>query len=316
MALRKCKDCGGDVSKKAETCPHCGAPLRKKKGGSQVAGCLVLIIIGVVLAVIFSTGDDKPRAQQAAGRGRPSGGPPGPASRVQAGARRPAGAPRAGRRPPPPGYVEDLAYAWAYAQAAQQQRRIPVLTGHKGSIGIIEGTCQVFQVLLDGRVLLDRLGQNGLPVTGKSFILRGLSTSDLTSGQRIGLSHIVVMCLGTETYVTVLGATRTVWTLQTLDPEPLVAAAQYRVTSLETDIQALEATRIGRVAEAKRQLAIYLPSAETNENAAKKVEELRARLIELDAVSGSDLDAHNETVGGLKQQAVDAKATLQSLRFP
>jgi len=30
MALTKCKECGKEISKKAEKCPHCGAPQKKK----------------------------------------------------------------------------------------------------------------------------------------------------------------------------------------------------------------------------------------------------------------------------------------------
>ncbi|TYP00153.1 hypothetical protein EDC39_101313 [Geothermobacter ehrlichii] len=30
MALKKCKECGGKISSKAEYCPHCGAKNRRK----------------------------------------------------------------------------------------------------------------------------------------------------------------------------------------------------------------------------------------------------------------------------------------------
>lgn len=55
--LTNCKDCGKEVSKKAETCPHCGAPI--KKPPTQY-GCGTLILIVVVVSIligIFSSND-------------------------------------------------------------------------------------------------------------------------------------------------------------------------------------------------------------------------------------------------------------------
>lgn len=50
MALRKCKECGNEVSTKAESCPKCGAVLKKKTGCLEylAAAFLILIILGVI----------------------------------------------------------------------------------------------------------------------------------------------------------------------------------------------------------------------------------------------------------------------------
>lgn len=40
--LRKCPDCGGDLSFKAQTCPHCGLVLPKQNG---CIGCLTLFVV-------------------------------------------------------------------------------------------------------------------------------------------------------------------------------------------------------------------------------------------------------------------------------
>jgi len=58
MALRKCKDCGTDVSKRAETCPQCGAPLKRKPINISCGGCL-LLLIGVMVIGTMSLGDGR-----------------------------------------------------------------------------------------------------------------------------------------------------------------------------------------------------------------------------------------------------------------
>lgn len=46
MALIKCKECGKEISKKADSCPNCGFNLKKEKENlNQGIGCLVLIVL-------------------------------------------------------------------------------------------------------------------------------------------------------------------------------------------------------------------------------------------------------------------------------
>lgn len=47
MALKKCKECGTEISSKADTCPHCGAP-QKRKHTSLLAW---LVLGGIIVAV-------------------------------------------------------------------------------------------------------------------------------------------------------------------------------------------------------------------------------------------------------------------------
>lgn len=58
MALKKCKECGNDVSTKADSCPKCGAKIKAKS-----IGCggliLVLIVIGIIGA-LFSQNSNSP----------------------------------------------------------------------------------------------------------------------------------------------------------------------------------------------------------------------------------------------------------------
>jgi len=55
MALIKCKECGKEVSKKAESCPHCGAPVKKQP---TQYGCGTLIVLGVVVFIFIAVFSD------------------------------------------------------------------------------------------------------------------------------------------------------------------------------------------------------------------------------------------------------------------
>ncbi|MGN1120571.1 MAG: zinc-ribbon domain-containing protein [Oscillospiraceae bacterium] len=72
MALIKCSECGKEISDKAVSCPHCGAPVgtskasikpQKKKGGKLK---YILIIIFIVLAFSIFGGDKEQKADNEA----------------------------------------------------------------------------------------------------------------------------------------------------------------------------------------------------------------------------------------------------------
>ena len=46
MGLRKCKECGNEVSTEAASCPKCGAVTKKKTGLLGYIGAAFLILIG------------------------------------------------------------------------------------------------------------------------------------------------------------------------------------------------------------------------------------------------------------------------------
>lgn len=48
--LRRCKDCGQMISKKATFCPHCGAPSRRTS--KRTSGCAWLALIFIIIIVI------------------------------------------------------------------------------------------------------------------------------------------------------------------------------------------------------------------------------------------------------------------------
>lgn len=60
MAMRKCRECGGKVSRKAKTCPHCGAAVGEKRIGTA-AGCVVIIaFIGLLIVLGSRAGRPSP----------------------------------------------------------------------------------------------------------------------------------------------------------------------------------------------------------------------------------------------------------------
>jgi predicted RNA-binding Zn-ribbon protein involved in translation (DUF1610 family) len=62
-ALVKCEECGHNVSKKAEVCPSCGAPVNEKPKESGCATAIAVCIIIFALIAVFSSNNslNKPR---------------------------------------------------------------------------------------------------------------------------------------------------------------------------------------------------------------------------------------------------------------
>ncbi|MDC9590716.1 zinc-ribbon domain-containing protein [Xenorhabdus sp. XENO-10] len=58
MALKKCKECGKEVSTSAKTCPHCGVKDPGVGAKEKLGGCLILIILVALAAIYFSRIDE------------------------------------------------------------------------------------------------------------------------------------------------------------------------------------------------------------------------------------------------------------------
>lgn len=52
MALVKCKECGNEISKKAKSCPQCGAP-QKRQTSKLTTLILLIAVLGIMLAVFL-----------------------------------------------------------------------------------------------------------------------------------------------------------------------------------------------------------------------------------------------------------------------
>lgn len=53
MALIKCKECGNQVSSKAQTCPQCGARIARKPMGC--GGLVGMVLLGVIVLGVFAS---------------------------------------------------------------------------------------------------------------------------------------------------------------------------------------------------------------------------------------------------------------------
>lgn len=53
MALIKCKECGGKVSNKADTCPKCGAPFKLRVKGPSGCMMILIVFVSVIALLIF-----------------------------------------------------------------------------------------------------------------------------------------------------------------------------------------------------------------------------------------------------------------------
>jgi hypothetical protein len=54
--MKRCRDCGGQVSKRAKHCPHCGAPTKREIG--QGTGCLIIIVFMCLFGWYMITYDE------------------------------------------------------------------------------------------------------------------------------------------------------------------------------------------------------------------------------------------------------------------
>ena len=69
MALVKCKECGKEVSTKADACPNCGAKVKKPTGCGTL---IVVTLVGVLVLVIAFGGSDKGTSPTTAAAPAPS----------------------------------------------------------------------------------------------------------------------------------------------------------------------------------------------------------------------------------------------------
>lgn len=72
MAMKKCKECGNDVSTKAGSCPKCGAVLKTKTGclGYIGAALLIFIVLGVIGSLMNDDTSTNRKISSSSGAGK------------------------------------------------------------------------------------------------------------------------------------------------------------------------------------------------------------------------------------------------------
>lgn len=53
MALIKCKNCGKEISSKANSCPNCGKVYNYKNSNNSVLYLIICSIIGFIIGFLF-----------------------------------------------------------------------------------------------------------------------------------------------------------------------------------------------------------------------------------------------------------------------
>jgi len=111
MSLAKCKACGHEVSQKADKCPNCGDPLKRKSVGCGGAVGVVLALIFV--GAVFNTTMNRPGSSTAY---TPSASPAG-----------------ATAAPPPPPAVPVPGSQWSYDQSEDEMAEGKISQAHVSS---------------------------------------------------------------------------------------------------------------------------------------------------------------------------------------
>lgn len=65
MALVKCKECGNEISSKADKCPHCGVKLKGDGISCSSCGCLILIVFFMMSCAAIQEGAQSSRLSSA-----------------------------------------------------------------------------------------------------------------------------------------------------------------------------------------------------------------------------------------------------------
>jgi len=70
MSLTKCKECGNQVSTKADKCPNCGAPIKKKTEVGCFASIVIIIIVLIFIGKISNFFDERSKEEKRQGKAK------------------------------------------------------------------------------------------------------------------------------------------------------------------------------------------------------------------------------------------------------
>lgn len=84
MAMIKCGECGADVSTKADKCPSCGAPVKKRGIGLKLVGGLVGFLVLAMCTAALSEKDEEVTTEVTAAKATAEAAPPAAPERPKA----------------------------------------------------------------------------------------------------------------------------------------------------------------------------------------------------------------------------------------
>ena len=61
MSLTKCKECGNQLSTKADKCPNCGAPIKKKAKVGCIGSIIIIVLALILIGKVSNFLDEKPK---------------------------------------------------------------------------------------------------------------------------------------------------------------------------------------------------------------------------------------------------------------
>lgn len=242
--------------------------------------------------------------------------------------------------------LEYLMYAGLIrASNGGESRKLPVLGFSEDTpVGRVEGSFRIVQVIDDNVGILDKVDEYGIPIF--TTLVRGANFTAKVDGEMVSFGDdSVYRYTGPFQYTTVLGATRTIHSIQALDHELLASAfehyeredaereaeAQAQVKQQEhlqqerleqakagleearAELQALENNNedIEQYINASDKVAMYKPVAKNNERVKALLEDAQNTLRQLGNVSETDVEEYRTK----KQRAQETvKQALQALR--
>lgn len=229
----------------------------------------------------------------------------------------------------------------AAAYHASLERNVRGMVHEKGAVGVLADppvTFEVRQVISPTRMLVELIGFNGYR---KDYLVDGIDTSGIVDDALVKLSGELFVYLGTETFTTVLGGTRTVHHVHWVDAEQVkrvadelaqenaeadrrfqaalreqIRAAQLDKTKARNVLDEYNRVnlKIAQYVTVRDKLKLYEAIKDTSDAARRDYETYAAALDQLGHVSKADIEAYKEGLAVRKQKLQEAAAHVLELR--
>lgn len=329
---------------------------KSPKSISTGCGCLIILVAGIgIVAYMNSRSSDptrtpKPTAKQGTGspakkKSSPAGKKPEtpPSHEVAEPPKKPETPPshEVAETPKKPQLsVEQGKYvilAAFYNEAVQDQSCEPPILdvkNPKSSIGRLFGNYEVLQVISRNSALADRIDSDGFSLY--PVYVEGISMERITQGHKFSFKDDTIFVYeGTRSYTTVLGATRTVHAVRTIDKDLFewardylkkgkenallgeLAGAKAKVDVLRAELQTLEKANedLAAYEETTARIRLYEPNAKNNERITALLEKEKKKLESLRTFTHEEVRVYKDKRADLQKKIQAAYKDLRSIRM-